>query len=196
MQGIGSWILVVSMQPRMQDFKQAIQFWKHLPKSWKDAVGSPVLLLQQRIGCIQVWVKRFYCVWLNMFCCSTFQFNSTQFNSIQFNSIQSKRASFKCFSRVQSIGGSVCSRSSEQFSTVPTCCRSFQVVALFSSESRWRLCCGAWLTSSSDGAWSGVGDEEIWLTYLSRREWCSSRYNLFDAQRYFLSRLAFPSNQK
>ena len=131
-----------------------------------------------------------------MFCCSTLQLNSIQFNSIQFNSIHSKRASFKCFSRVQSIGGSVCSWSSGHFSTVPTCCRSFQVVALFSSESRWRLCCGAWLTSSSDGAWSGVGDEEIWLTYLSRREWCSSRYNLFDAQRYFLSRLAFPSNQK
>ena len=132
MQRIGSWNLVVSMLhtwwPRMQDFKQAIQFWKHLQLGRTPLVPR-FRCLQQRIGAFTLeWKGSIAFDWTSFV---YLQCDSIQFNSTQFNQIHLKRASIKCFSRVQSIGGSVCSRSSEHFSTVPVCRRSVQVVALF-----------------------------------------------------------------
>ena len=66
MQGIVSWKLAVSMQPRMQDFKQAIQFWKHLPKSWKCLRWFPdyVAAAANRLHSSRS-EKVLFCVWVN-----------------------------------------------------------------------------------------------------------------------------------
>ena len=140
------------------------------PSIGKDAVGSPVSLSAAANRCIHVGVKRFDCIWLNKFCLSTIQFNSIRLNSIQYirkELLLSVLVEYS-LSEVQCVLGA--QNISALFLYVAVASR---LSRYFSSESSRRLFCGAWLTSSSDGVRSGIGDEEICLTYLSRWEWCS-----------------------
>ena len=82
MQGIVSWKLAVSMQPRMQDFKQAIQFWKHLPKSWKWLRWFPdyVAAAANRLHSSRS-EKVLFCVWVNGCLFGSILFIFTKFHS-------------------------------------------------------------------------------------------------------------------